>query len=218
MKKLFRKNLISKNLNFAESSHSDFREGLKGPPIEDKIVNFWEKLESVNVLNYVKLKLPETIDIPLATIRLQRHLPVRFYNHHIFKKLSEYSIWYLYRTRKLKKRTQGKQLLLTFDCDYREDTLSLKKILPILRRRNVKASFAVVGKLVERDKSVWKDVCDDMHELINHTYTHPSNPILSPNRRFDKISEVEQWKEIVKCHNIIEKVTKKEPVSFRSPH
>lgn len=197
---------------------SNFSKNLTQLAQEDKIVNFWRKLEHVNVLDYTRVKLPETMDIPLRIIRLQRHLPFRFYNRSIFKKLSNHRVWYLYRTTRLKKKLQGKQLVLTFDCDYREDTLSLKKILPILRRHNIKASFAVVGKLVERDKSVYEEVCEEMHELVNHTYTHPSNPVLSSDRRFDQIPEVEQREEIVKCHNVIEKIARKKPVSFRSPH
>lgn len=192
--------------------------GEGGSTIENKIASFWRKLDSIYYLNYKRIKLAETVDAPFNILRLQRHLPIRVFNHHIFKKLSKIGGWYIYRNTKLKKKPKKKRLLLTFDCDYREDTLALKKILPILQRHDVRASFAVIGRVIERNRNAYKRVYDEGHELMNHTFTHPSHRILSPNRRFDSISGDEQREEIVKCHNAIENLAREGPLSFRSPH
>lgn len=164
------------------------------------------------------IKIPERVNIPYKLIMLQSSLFIRFYNKSIFEKLCENSGWYLYRSKKIKYTPKNKKIVLTFDCDYKEDSIALQKILPLLKKYDVKVSFACVGKLIEQDKEIYKSLYGEGHELINHTYTHPRNPVLAPDRRFDKISEDEQREEIVKCHNVIEDLTGEKPISFRSPH
>jgi len=183
-----------------------------------ELEKFWQKLEDEYYLNFKKVKIPKRANMPHKLLKLQSFLPIRLYNKKILENLCENSRWYLYRSKKLRYIPKHKRIALTFDCDYKEDTIALQRILPILKKYDIKASFACVGKLIEQDEEIYKSLYSEGHELINHTYTHPRNPVLAPNRRFDEIPEDEQREEIVKCHNVIKDLTGERPISFRSPH
>ncbi|KAF5432194.1 Peptidoglycan/xylan/chitin deacetylase, PgdA/CDA1 family [Candidatus Methanophagaceae archaeon] len=183
-----------------------------------ELEHFWQSLEDKYELSYKKVKIPEKLNIPHKLIKSQSLFPIRFYNKQIFENLCRNSGWYLYRSRKLNIIPENKKIALTFDCDYKEDSIASQKILPLLKKYGIKASFACVGKLIEHDKEIYNNLYSEGHELVNHTYTHPRNPVLAPDRRFDEISEDEQREEIVKCHNIIKDLTGERPISFRSPH
>jgi len=68
------------------------------------------------------------------------------------------------------------------------------------------------------DPEPYQQIIQQGHEILNHSYTHPFNPILSPNRRFDRLPEEEMRQEIVQAQTAIRKVTGFEPTGFRSPH
>jgi len=63
----------------------------------------------------------------------------------------------------------GRTLALTFDDGPRPDTAAL---LDVLKRKGVKATFFVVGKQVEKYPNLLRRICDEGHEVGNHTYSH----------------------------------------------
>lgn len=63
---------------------------------------------------------------------------------------------------------------LTFDDG---PSLVTPKILDILNKENVKASFFVIGKSVEAHPEIVKRAYDEGHYIANHTYSH-NNSIL----------------------------------------
>lgn len=81
-------------------------------------------------------------------------------------------------------------------------------ILDILKEKNVKATFFLVGKHVEKYPDIAKRIVAEGHEVGNHTYSHKE---MFPASRKRVI------KEIVKCEEAIEKVTGVRPVLFRPP-
>jgi len=107
---------------------------------------------------------------------------------------------------------------LSFDCDYVKDIMSLPALLGILSSYSFKASFACVGKFIERYPKEHAKIIEDGHEIINHTYTHPNSEELNPNQKFDELTTEQQKIEIEKCHNICKDVLKYNPIGFRTPH
>ena len=100
----------------------------------------------------------------------------------------------------------GNRIALTFDdgpCpDYTE------RILDILRRHNVKATFFVCGQNVERSPETLGRVLAEGHTIGNHTYSHPFPFFRSPAffaRQIDLTQAV------------IERVTGNRPRFFRPP-
>ncbi len=107
---------------------------------------------------------------------------------------------------------------LTFDFDFEKDIEAFPYLLDMLKEKNIKAGFAVIGKFVEKYPDIHKRAVDEGHEIINHTYTHPDNPHWAPDRYFNKLSYAEQKSEIEKAHEVYQKVLGIECIGFRTPH
>ena len=109
-------------------------------------------------------------------------------------------------------------LTLSWDCDLLEDIKAMPQILDSLSQYLIKFSFSCVGKWIEKYPDIHKRLLSEGHEIINHSYTHPSNPVFCSDRRFDELSAKEQEEEIVKCHEICRALLDYEPIGFRTPH
>jgi peptidoglycan/xylan/chitin deacetylase (PgdA/CDA1 family) len=109
-------------------------------------------------------------------------------------------------------------LTLSFDCDRENDYRALPILLEKLGQAEIKASFACIGKWIEKNPEIHRSILESGHELINHTYTHPSNVHFHPNERFNQISPSERRDEIVKADDLMKKLLGYQPVGFRTPH
>lgn len=107
---------------------------------------------------------------------------------------------------------------LSWDCDLPEDIEEIPKLLTLLKKHSIKTSFACIGKWIEKEPGLHKRIIDEGHEIINHSYTHPSNIIFHPHRRFDQLSAKEQEEEVLRCHEVCKKLLGYEPIGFRTPH
>ena len=108
--------------------------------------------------------------------------------------------------------------ILTFDFDFEKDIEAFPYLLDKLKKFNIKAGLAVIGKFVEKYPDIHKRAVDEGHEIINHTYTHPDNPHWSPNRYFNKLTYQEQKDEVYKAHEVFYKILGIECIGFRTPH
>ena len=81
---------------------------------------------------------------------------------------------------------------LTFDDGPSADTLD---ILDFLRDENVKATFFLIGKQVEKHPAITKRIVADGHEIGNHSYSHPIFLFCSPGKMR---RELEKTQEIIK--------------------
>ncbi|HEX3941408.1 MAG TPA: polysaccharide deacetylase family protein, partial [Acidobacteriaceae bacterium] len=63
------------------------------------------------------------------------------------------------------------ELALSFDDG--PDPLWTPKILDILKQKNVKATFVVIGEQAEDNVGLLRREVDEGHELANHTWSHP---------------------------------------------
>ncbi|SDF13563.1 polysaccharide deacetylase family protein [Sporomusa acidovorans] len=81
------------------------------------------------------------------------------------------------------------------------------EILAVLKEKQVRATFFVLGENVEHYPKILAQEVADGHEIGIHTYSHPSLPKLSPN----KITE-----EFAKAESAITPIAPK-PTLFRPP-
>ncbi len=102
---------------------------------------------------------------------------------------------------------QDNTVCLTFDAAWGDEDTPL--LIDILGRYNIKATFFVVGKWVDRCGESVKALHDAGHEVMNHSDTHPHMPQLS----------AEQMKaELNACNDKIEAITGIRPTLHRAPY
>lgn len=96
-------------------------------------------------------------------------------------------------------------IALTFDDGPSPDTL---EILDVLRRENVKATFFLVGREVEKYPEITRKIAGDGHEIGNHSYSHPIFLFCSSNKTRRELRQTQE---------IIKKITGVEPKIARPP-
>lgn len=85
--------------------------------------------------------------------------------------------------------TSEMALALTFDAG--SDRGYASQILDTLRDRGVKATFGMTGKWAEANPDLIHRIVDEGHQLINHSWSHPSFPSLSVSQRADELRRTE---------------------------
>lgn len=108
--------------------------------------------------------------------------------------------------------------ILSFDLDYEKDVLSIPAILKILSKHGIPASFACIGKWIEKHPAIHKEILAKGHEILNHTYSHPDNEELNPKQFFHTLSREEKKKEIAQFHAVCRELLHYKPIGFRTPH
>lgn len=108
--------------------------------------------------------------------------------------------------------------VLTFDIDYKEDEEALPNILKLLRKYDISASFACIGKMVESNTKPYHDIVNNGFDLINHTYSHPYHKIINPETKWNVLQFKDVLREIQRCHEIFERHLGYHATGFRAPH
>ncbi len=103
-------------------------------------------------------------------------------------------------------KTDEKVIALTFD-DGPHPTIT-PKILDILKKYNVKATFFVIGRNIENYPDPFVRTAAEGHEIGNHTYSH----LTSQHTEKQALED-----ELVRTDSIIRKLTGKSPSLFRPP-
>ena len=98
-------------------------------------------------------------------------------------------------------------IALTFDDGPSEDTTL--EILDILDRYEAKATFFCIGKQLNANGPVAKEIIERGHSIGNHTYLHKNN--------FPMMSTRQMIEEIEKTNSEIEKITGLKNRFFRPP-
>ena len=91
--------------------------------------------------------------------------------------LAEYNAFYA-------EKTDKKVLYLTFDAGY--ENVYPVKILDVLKKHNVIATFFLVGNYIETSPDLVKRMVKEGHLVGNHTYTHPDMSAISTKEQFEK--------------------------------
>ena len=100
-----------------------------------------------------------------------------------------------------------KEIALTFDDGPHGDTTL--ELLDLLDELQVKATFFLVGRRVEAQPDVAREIARRGHEIGNHGYSHRTLPFLS----FRMVEE-----EIGRAQEAIAKITGVQPTLFRPSH
>lgn len=103
--------------------------------------------------------------------------------------------------------TRGsKQIALTYD-DGPNDPHTLK-LLEVLARHDVRATFFLIGRYVRRRPDLAHEVVHAGHAIGNHTFTHPHLVISAA---------VETRNQLEECQRAVQEVTGEVPRLFRPP-
>jgi len=100
-----------------------------------------------------------------------------------------------------------KQLALTFDDG--PDRTWTPRILDLLARYNIQASFFLIGSEVAKDPELTRRIVEEGHLIGNHTFTHPQGWPAGPGR--DRI-------EMALTDRVIRAVTGRATQVFRNPY
>jgi len=103
--------------------------------------------------------------------------------------------------------TSQRVVALTFDDG--PTSRGVQKLLPILRKRGVKATFFVIGSELEKAPELGRQIVEEGHELGNHSYTHQR--MIFCSREF-----IEQ--EIERTDQLIRNAGFSGPIPFRPPY
>lgn len=108
----------------------------------------------------------------------------------------------------IKNGSRDKKLIaLTFDDGpHPKET---NQVLDVLKKYNIKATFFIAGKHANWYPKALVRASKEGHEIGNHTFNHPDISNLTK-------SQLEE--EILKCEDILIKLTGKKPTLFRPPY
>lgn len=100
-----------------------------------------------------------------------------------------------------------KKVALSFDAAWgNEDT---EKLITILGKYKIKATFFVVGSWVDKYPESVKQLSDAGHDIQNHSNSHPHMPQLSTSQMIEELNS---------CNEKIAAITGKKPILFRAPY
>jgi len=103
--------------------------------------------------------------------------------------------------------TDEKDVALTFDDG--PHPVYTPTVLDILDRHNIKATFFMMGRNVERFPAVAREVLARGHEVGNHSYSHPKLIFMSPARVREEIERTDA---------LLRGIGAMGPIHFRPPH
>ncbi len=103
-------------------------------------------------------------------------------------------------------KSAGNAVLLTFDDG--PDPEVTRAVLERLKKHHARAIFFVVGRRIRRAPELLETILEHGHLLGNHTYEHP---------RGGKQSWRAHVNDVVKCQELVERLTGWPPVWFRPP-
>ena len=106
----------------------------------------------------------------------------------------------------------GKAVYLTFDDGPIPEVTP--KVLAILERYGVKATFFMVGENIDKYPEVFDQVVKAGHSIGNHTYNHMKGWRVSTAEYIDN---VRKWEEAYKRH-IPQGYSAPDPIRFRPPY
>lgn len=102
--------------------------------------------------------------------------------------------------------TEEKKISLTFDISWGQD--NTEKILDIIDKYKIKATFFLVGGWIDDNEKLVKEISERGHEIGNHSNKHPDMTNISK----EKIAE-----EILSCDSKILTLTGRNSKLFRVP-
>lgn len=99
------------------------------------------------------------------------------------------------------------QVAFTFDDG--PDPLYTPKLLDLLKRRGIKATFFLLGSKVEQNPELTRRIHQEGHQIGIHNYSHLPNWIMSPRHI--------RLRHVHRSADIIERITGNRPTFYRPP-
>ncbi len=106
-----------------------------------------------------------------------------------------------------RKNTSKKEVALTFDDWASEERL--KEILDVLDKYNVRSTFFLIGKGVEKDPQLARLIVERGHEVASHSYNHLDVTTMTPE---------ELQEDVVKAHRALTYALQEEPLLYFRPN
>lgn len=132
---------------------------------------------------------------------------------------TERRLWGLVHGGSVPRQRPDRQLLgLSFDLDYQDDTDALPRLVACLAEAGATATMFSIGRLVEQDPGPYREALEAGHELGNHTWSHPDNPVLCPDREWWDLTVLEMVEEVSRAQHVFEEQLGVRPTGFRTPH
>jgi peptidoglycan/xylan/chitin deacetylase (PgdA/CDA1 family) len=103
--------------------------------------------------------------------------------------------------------TKERKVSLTFDDG--PDPFKTPIVLDILRKNNLKATFFCIGRNINGNENILKQMYDEGHLIGNHTYTH--------SKWFDLFPARKMRAELQETDSMIKRITGQLPLFFRPP-
>jgi peptidoglycan-N-acetylglucosamine deacetylase len=100
----------------------------------------------------------------------------------------------------------AKQIALTYDDG--PNDLHTQQLLEVLARHDVRATFFLIGRYVQRRPEIVRELVEAGHVLGNHTFTHPHLAVSAA---------VETRNQLEECQRAVQDVTGAAPRLFRPP-
>lgn len=105
-------------------------------------------------------------------------------------------------------KVETTEKIIAFTFDDGPHPVYTPQLLELFREVSGKATFFMVGREIEHNRSIAEAVHSEGHEIGNHTYSHPALP---------SITIQEAAEELRKTDEIITSITQQKVQSFRPP-
>lgn len=112
-------------------------------------------------------------------------------------------------------------LVLTFDCDTDQDIAAARDLDVDLRRREIRAGYAVPGVQLERGASTWREIKEGGAEFLNHgsqAHAEYRDGRYWPVTFYNEMSEAAVLADVRMGHQTHLDVFESGPEGFRAPH
>ena len=136
----------------------------------------------------------------------------------VARALSERKLWGHVPRRRPTLPDGPPRLALSYDLDYQADTDALPALAALMGELGVTSTLFCIGKLVEADPGPYRAAAEAGHEIANHTWSHPDNPVLNPDREFWDLDRAGMEEEVARAQDALEAATGRRPTGFRAPH
>jgi hypothetical protein len=117
-------------------------------------------------------------------------------------------------------QTRG-ALFISFDCDTHEDAAVLGRLADLLQRYGFKGTFGVIGRLVQDDPGVYRELAHSEHEILAHGYnyhTEKTGDTYRSDLDYSQLSWTEVEEEIRLAKQAVSQTLGVSCGGFRTPH
>jgi peptidoglycan/xylan/chitin deacetylase (PgdA/CDA1 family)/LysM repeat protein len=99
------------------------------------------------------------------------------------------------------RRGDPTQMRVTFTFDAGSDAGYTSMILDILKGNSIRAAFGITGRWAERNPDLLRRIVAEGHDVINHSWDHPSFTGLSTGK--PPLSKEERWEQLDRTESIV---------------